>query len=186
MNERAKIILDFWFIETTQEDHFKKNDEFDNIIYQKFIDDYEKAANNEYEEWINDARTCLALIIILDQFSRNLFRNDRKSYQLDNKARLILNEAINKNYLDQLSITEKHYMLLPLLHSEDIKDHIQAQKLLKTHLKNHPRYQDVKKAWDRHTYIIKRFRRYPHRNNILGRKTTNDEEKFLATPNSSF
>ena len=186
MNERAKKILDFWFIETSPESHFKKNNEFDNKINEKFLNDYDKAANSEYDDWQNESESCLALIIIFDQFSRNLFRNNKKSFKFDNKARLITNEGIRRGYLKYLSEIKRHCMLLPLLHSEDISDHVYAQNLCEIHLKKHPQYQDIKKAWDRHTYIINKFGRYPHRNETLGRRSTKEEKIFLSEPNSSF
>ena len=85
MNERAKTILNFWFKETTHKERFKKNEAFDAKIRNRFFKDYQKAANNEYDNWQNNTKECLALIILLDQFSRNLFRNNGKAFALDNK-----------------------------------------------------------------------------------------------------
>jgi len=76
--------------------------------------------------------------------------------------------------------------LLPLIHSEDISDHIFGHKLIETYLKKHKKYKLIKKAWDDHTIPIKKFGRYPHRNNILGRKSTPKEEIFLKQPNSAW
>ena len=80
INERAKAILEFCFIKTPLEQWFKKDDEFDNILKSSFMDDYIKAINNEYDNWRNDAEECVALIILLDQLSRNFFRNNSKAY----------------------------------------------------------------------------------------------------------
>ena len=86
MNERAKIILHFWFSESSMDERFSYNEEFDKKIKEKFFLDYQKAINNKYDEWQNHAKECLALIIMLDQFSRNLFRNNSKAFAMDTKA----------------------------------------------------------------------------------------------------
>jgi uncharacterized protein (DUF924 family) len=93
---------------------------------------------------------------------------------------------VDRGYLEDINLDQKHFMLLPLLHSEDISDHVYAQNLCDAHLKNHPQFIDIKKAWDDHTYVIKKFGRYPHRNKILGRTSTPEEELFLQKPNSSW
>ena len=85
MIERAKAILNFWFKDTTTEEHFKRNDDFDKKIRNLFENDYQKAINNELEDWQDDPKTCLALIILLDQFSRNLFRDSSKAFAYDKK-----------------------------------------------------------------------------------------------------
>ena len=92
INERAKAILEFCFIKTPLEQWFKKDDEFDNILKSTFMDDYIKAINNEYDNWRNDAEECVALIILLDQLSRNFFRNNSKAYDQDSKCVLIVKE----------------------------------------------------------------------------------------------
>ena len=186
MNKRAKTILDFWFVESSPEDHFKKNESFDKKIRNLFKNDYQKAINNEFEDWQDNPRSCLALIIILDQFSRNLNRDKEEAYYYDNKARLIVNKAIDRGDLEKISINEKFFLVLPLIHSENINDHIFAHNLCDTYLKSHPKYENIKKQFNYHTVAIKKFRRYPHRNKILGRKSTNAEKEFLNKPNSSW
>ena len=186
MKERVKAILDFWFVESSPEELFKRSKDFDQKIRDHFMSDYEKAIDNQYEDWQNDPESCVALIILLDQFSRNLFRDDKQAFAQDYKARLITNEAVDRGYLEDINLDQKHFMLLPLLHSEDISDHVYAQNLCDAYLKNHPQFIEIKKAWDDHTYAIKKFGRYPHRNTILGRNSTPEEEMFLQQPNSSW
>ena len=186
MDERAKAILDFWFIESTSQEHFKQNDDFDKIIRKNFKNDYEKATNNELEDWQDDPKTCLALVILLDQFSRNLFRNNISSFKHDKKTRLIVNEAVDRGDLEKLNNNERFFLILPLIHSEDISDHIFAHKLSESFLKSHPEIDNIKKQFDYHTIPIKKFGRYPHRNKILGRESTKEEKEFLANPNSSW
>jgi len=186
MNERAKAILDFWFVESSPKDHFKRSDNFDKKIKDHFESDYLKAIKNELEEWQDNHQSCLALIILLDQFSRNLHRDSPKAFAYDNKTRLIVNEAIDRGDLEKLALNQRLFLLLPLIHSEEISDHIFANKLGQTYLKDHPQYDNIKKSWDDHTKVIKKFNRYPHRNKILNRKTTGDEQRFLEGPNSSW
>ena len=186
INERAKAILEFCFIKTPLEQWFKKDDEFDKILKSTFMKDYIKAINNEYDDWKNNTEECVALIILLDQLSRNYFRNNSKAYDQDTKCVLIVKEAISKKYLDNLDDDKIHFLLLPLIHSEDISDHELGHKLVDKYLNNHPEYSKIKKAWVDHTVAIKKFGRYPHRNNILNRKTTNEEKLFLKQPNSSW
>ena len=186
MNERVTVILNFWFVEASPEDLFKRNEIFDQKIRSKFFTDYQKALENKCDDWQNLPESCLALIILLDQFSRNLFRDDKKAFDQDYKARLISNNAIARGYLEKLKISQKVFMLLPLLHSEDINDHDYVHSLCDTYLKDHFQFEMIKKIWNDHTKTIKKFGRYPHRNQILGRSSTKEEELFLQQPNSSW
>ena len=186
MNERAKAILDFWFIQSSMEDWFKKNDKYDEKIKKLFFKDLLKTINNEYDEWQDNAEECIALVILLDQFSRNLFRNSEKAFAQDYKTRLIVNEAVDRGYLEELSQHKIHFLLMPLIHSEDISDHIFGHKLIDTYLKSFEHYDKIKKAWNDHSIPIKKFGWYPHRNSILNRKSTVEEKVFLKQPNSSW
>ena len=186
MNERVKKILDFWFIKSSMEDWFKKDNKYDENIRKLFLKDLQKAINNEYEAWQDSAEECVALVILLDQFSRNLFRNNAKTFAQDYKTRLIVNEAIDRGYLEELDHNKIHFLLMPLIHSEDISDHIFGHKLIDAYLKSFEHFDKVKKAWDDHTIPIKKFGRYPHRNILLNRKSTPEEEEFLKQPNSSW
>ena len=186
INERAKAILDFCFIETARDQWFKKDENFDSKLNKLFKNDFEKAVNNEYDEWQDNPEECVALVLLLDQLSRNFYRNDEKAYKQDYKSRLIVNEAIDRGYLEELEKDKIHFLLLPLIHSEDLSDHIFGHKLVDTYLKDHIEYNKIKKTWDDHTTAIKKFGRYPHRNKILGRKSTEEENNFLKQPNSSW
>jgi len=179
-------ILDFWFKESSSKDHWAKNDEYDQKIRNRFLQDVEKAINNEYDDWQDEAKSSLALIILLDQFSRNLFRNNPKSFSQDTKARLLVIEGVDRQYLEELNMSERLFYLLPLIHSEEMQDHIFVQQLGEVFLKEHPNYEGIKKSWDDHTRVIKQFGRYPHRNKILNRKSTPEEIEFLSGPNSSW
>ena len=186
MNERAKDILNFWFKEVTFKEKFKRNNNFDNKIRKLFENDYNKAIDNELEDWQDKPKTCLALIILLDQFSRNLFRDDPRTFDYDDKTRLIVNEAVDRGDLEDLNNEERFFLILPLIHSEDIGDHIFAHKLCATFLKTHPQFEEIKKQFNYHTIPIKEFGRYPHRNKILNRESTIEEINFLSTENSAW
>ena len=183
---KAQNILDFWFNESLPEELFRQKNSFDKKIRDRFFNDYKKAIINEYDEWQDNPKTCLALIILLDQFSRNLFRNDEKAFEQDYKCRLIVNEAIDRGDLEKLDINEKLFILLPLLHSEEISDHIYVHNLYNVHLKNHPQATLIKDSWKNHTDVLKKFKRYPHRNKVLQRQSTRKEIEFLNQSNSSW
>ena len=186
MSPRAQVILDFWFKETPSEKRFKKDLKFDQLIREKFLNDYDKAIQNEYDDWQDTPMGTLALIILFDQFSRNMFREDKKSFEQDTKARLIVSDAVHAGFLDGMDQSQRFFMLLPLIHSEEIHDHEMAYFLLNKYLKEHPDLIDIKKYWQDHTKAIKRFHRYPHRNKILGRESTKQEIEFLKGTNSSW
>tara|TARA_B110001450_G_C17488322_1_gene427212 strand:- start:242 stop:802 length:561 start_codon:yes stop_codon:yes gene_type:complete len=186
MHIRAQEILDFWFKETTPKKRFQKHKDFDQLIKDKFLKDYELASVNEYDDWQDSALGCLALVIIFDQFSRNMFREDKRAFEQDHKTRLIVNDAVYAGFLDRMDDSQRFFMLLPLIHSEEITDHEMAYYLSDKYLKDYPGLLDIKKFWKDHTAAIKKFHRYPHRNKILGRKSTAEEIEFLNQPNSSW
>lgn len=178
-NNRAQNILDFWFKETSFESKFKKDDNFDKLIKENFLKDFEYARSDKYDDWQDEPQSCLALIIILDQFSRNLYRNSEKAYEQDIKSRLVLNEAVYAGFIEKIDLDQRLFMLLPLIHSEEIIDHERAYMLLNLYMVNHSKIELIKKFWVEHTNVIKKFNRYPHRNKILKRESTNEEIKFL-------
>ena len=186
MCKKINNILNFWFIETSAEQKFKKDLKFDQIVKDRFLNDYEFASQNKLDEWQNTDKGCLALIILLDQFSRNLFRESKKAYEQDEKARSVLIKIIKNNFLDKMNESERLFALLPLIHSENILDHEKAYVLMNKYLKNHPELEKIKKFWVDYTAAIKRFGRYPHRNKILNRKSSDAEIEFLKSPNSSW
>ena len=184
--DKYQEILNFWFEESSSKDHWAKNNEYDQKIRERFLDDLEKAIRNEYDDWQDEAKSSLALVILLDQFSRNLYREDPKSYSQDTKARLLVTEGVDRQYLDELDVSERLFYLLPLIHSEDLQDHSYVNQLGDVFLKENPNYENIKKSWGDHMVVIKKFGRYPHRNKILNRKSTPEEIEFLKEPNSSW
>jgi len=186
MNLKVNKILDFWFIETSAEQKFKKDLKFDQIIKDKFLNDHELASQNKLDKWQSTDRGCLALIILLDQFSRNLFRESKKSFEQDEKSRSVLHKIVENNFLDTMNESERLFALLPFIHSENILDHKKAYVLMEKYLSNHSELDKIKKFWLDHTTAIKKFGRYPHRNKVLNRVSSVDEIDFLNSPNSSW
>jgi len=182
----AQKIINFWFKETSTKKKFQKNRDFDQLIREKFLIDYENASANEYDEWQDSPLGSLALVLLFDQFSRNIFREDKKAFEKDHKARLIVNDSVYSGFLDELDLSQKVFMILPLIHSEEITDHDMAYYLLDKYLKDHPNLIDIKKFWKDHTLVIRKFHRYPHRNKLLFRQSTAEELEFLNQPNSSW
>ena len=186
MKLKIEKILHFWFVETPDEKKFQKDLKFDQVIKNRFLNDYELARQNKLNDWQETARGCLALIILLDQFSRNLFRENGKAFEQDEKSRSVTLKIITNNFLDKMNESERLFALLPLIHSESISDHNKAYELMEKYLKNHSDLEKIKKFWVDHTAVIKRFGRYPHRNEVLNRVSSDDEVKFLNSPNSSW
>ena len=186
MNKKAKEIIDFWFKETPPKKRFQKHKDFDELIKKFFLKDYELASSNEYDDWQDSPLGSLALVILFDQFSRNMFRDEPKAFNQDHKARLIVNDSVYAGFLDEMDQDQRLFMILPLIHSEEITDHDMAYYLLGKFLKDHSGLISIKKSWKEHTLVIKKFHRYPHRNLVLDRKSTPEEIEFLAQPNSSW
>ena len=186
MHTRTKKILDFGFKDTPPKKKFQKHKDFDELIKKNFLKDYELASINEYDDWQDSPLGSLALIILFDQFSRNMFTDESKAFNQDHKARLIVNDSVYAGFLDKMDQDQRLIMILPLIHSEEVTDHDMAYYLLDKYLKDHPDLISIQKFWKDHTLAIKKFHRYPHRNLVLDRKSTPEEIEFLAQPNSSW
>ena len=186
MNERAKTILNFWFIQTSQKEKFGHNEDFDKKIRDNFFEDYKKAIKDKYDFWQNSAEECLALIVLLDQFSRNLFRNDPKAFAMDDKSRQIAKTAIKNGYHEKLSKDQIIFIFLPFMHSEELDDQIYCRKLIDTYLKDHPSYKEAKKFSQLHHDIIYKFLRFPYRNKVLNRENTIKENEYLNSTYHDF
>lgn len=177
----ARAVLDFWFKESGPEKWFVKDEAFDGEIRDRFGTVYRRAYDGDVDDWIETAEGCLALVIVLDQFPRNLFRDDPRAFATDARARILLQNALDKEFDKALDARQRQFLYLPLQHSEDRRDQELSVKLNAT-LGN----EDVLKYAQAHKDIIDRFGRFPHRNTILGRESTTEETEFLTQPGSSF
>lgn len=184
---RAEEILDFWFGDAGEfrEAWFRRDDEFDREIHDRFREDYEKAAAGELDDWKSSPRGTLALILLLDQFPRNLFRDDPRSYATDEKAREIADHAVSTGLDRGVQPLERTFLYLPFEHSEDVKDQRRSVELFLA-LDRELETPDILDYAVRHREVIERFGRFPHRNEVLGRDSTPEEEAFLGEQGSPF
>ncbi|MCK4101920.1 DUF924 family protein [Acinetobacter radioresistens] len=174
-------ILDFWFNPEHQSLWFSKSDTFDQKIRQNFSKVHAQAVQAELWSWRKTADGRLAEIIVLDQFSRNLYRDQPLAFAQDGLALALAQEAISLNLDAQLNPEQRSFLYMPFMHSESKMMHEFALKLFQR--LGNPVNLDYEK---RHKKIIERFWRYPHRNKILGRESTPEELEFLDQPGSSF
>ena len=174
-------ILDFWFSAETQPFWFAKSDAFDQSLESRFGDVLIQAAKAELWSWRKSPEGRLAEIIVLDQFSRNIYRDTPQAFAQDSLALALSQEAISLDLDKQLSPEQRTFLYMPFMHSESQLIHEFALKLFQR-LGNPINLEFEKK----HKVIIDEFGRYPHRNDILGRESTEAEKHFLTQPNSSF
>lgn len=181
-------ILDFWFLPEDHENYgskrpewFQKSDEFDQEIIQQFLGVFEQAEQGHLLTWTENAKGCMALLLLFDQFTRNMFRNDPRSFSADGKARAIARHMLEKGFFEELPPIMKKFAALPFEHSESLDD----QKLSMELFQKFGDEDDILYA-QRHFDIIERFGRFPHRNEVLNRSSTDEELAFLKQPNSSF
>lgn len=177
----AEAVLDFWFRESEPEKWFKKNDAFDETVKARFAALYKRAAAGACDGWQDSPLGCLALIVVLDQFPRNMFRGDARCFATDGAALAALRHALDNGFDAVLSVPEKQFLYLPLQHSEEAAD-----QALSVTLNAATGDADLVKWAEAHKTIIDRFGRFPHRNEILGRESTPDEAEFLKEKGSSF
>ena len=177
----AADILNFWFVETTPEFWFKKDDDFDATIEDRFGKAVTKALAARFDHWANDANGCLALILMLDQFTRNMFRHSARAFSGDEMALALSLRCVERKYLDAGKPFYCQFMLMPMMHSEDIGIQDMSLPLFEKYTSKLTYEYAVK-----HRDIIARFGRFPHRNAMLGRPSSRDEEQFLTQPGSSF
>ena len=181
MNQSYEDVFKFWFGELKPADWFKKDDTLDNKIRDRFQVTHNKATSCELHPWRTKAQGALCEIIVLDQFSRNIYRGSAKSFAADPLALALAQEAIRRDLHQKLTPTEQSFMFMPFMHSESLVIHEQAVALFSgASLENNLKFELM------HKKIIERFGRYPHRNEILGRKSTAAEIEFLNEPGSSF
>jgi uncharacterized protein (DUF924 family) len=174
-------VLDFWFSELGSDKWFAKSDALDAQIGASFLATHRAAAAGELASWRGDALGRLAEIIVLDQFSRNLFRDDARAFAADPMALALAQEAIAQGFDQQLSVVQRAFLYMPFMHSESLLIHEQAVQLFSVEgLENNLNFEHKHKA------IIDRFGRYPHRNEVLGRVSTEAELAFLQEAGSPF
>lgn len=172
MLDRARDVVNFWR-SVGKDGWFAKNDEVDRLFKEQFYDLHFAAARRELEHWIEDPDGALALVLLLDQFPRNVFRNTGHMFATDPLACHYARRIIESGCVEQVDPELRLFICLPFVHSEALSDQDYALGLYRRHASD-------SLDWARHhRSIIERFGRFPHRNACLGRATTPEEQAFL-------
>jgi uncharacterized protein (DUF924 family) len=174
-------ILKYWFETLKPRDWFRRDEMIDNKITARFAHIYEQLKSGVPGSWLASPEGYLAAILVLDQFPRNMFRDNRHAFLTDPAALALARDAIAKGYDMKLPPEQRAFLYMPFQHAEDLDDQARSIELF-TKLGN-PLNLDFAL---RHQAIIERFGRFPHRNELLGRKSTPEELAFLQEPGSSF
>ena len=186
-------ILAFWFGLPGEPEYgqprsawFRKDAGFDDEIRGRFLPAVDAALAGELTAWADDRQGLLALLILLDQFPRNLFRGEAKAFAGDPQARRLAETTLANGWDKDLSAVEKLFVYLPFEHSESLADQERSVALFSALAAGHPGCDGfLDYAW-RHHEVIARFGRFPHRNAALGRPSTPEEASYLAQPGSGF
>ncbi|HEY4998007.1 MAG TPA: DUF924 family protein [Usitatibacter sp.] len=181
-------ILDFWFGAApgkARPEWFRKDEGFDSEIRRLFGAAHAAASSGELEGWRAEPRPLLALVVVLDQFSRNLHRADARAFAQDAHALACAREALERG--DDLALlpVERQFLYMPFEHSEELADQDRAVELMGS-LEAFDETRGLAEWAERHRVIIRRFGRFPHRNAALGRASTSEEAAFLTQPGSAF
>ncbi|NWF35244.1 DUF924 family protein [Mariprofundus sp. KV] len=177
----ALDVLQFWFAELEPRQWWVKDEALDREIAERFGELHSDAAAGKLYQWREDANGRLAEVIILDQFSRNIWRDRPEAFACDGMALVLAQEAVRIGADQEFDAPEKAFFYMPYMHSESMAIHSQAVKLF-----DQPGVEFNLEFELKHKMIIDRFGRYPHRNAVLGRESTPEELRFLKQPDSSF
>lgn len=192
MKNDIKTVLEFWFGQpgdaewaTMREAWFTKSDDFDQECHDVCLSLHERAAGGKLEEWAEASDGALALIILLDQMPRNMFRGTPRMYATDPKARALAEMIDARDFKRDYTDVQSLFSDLPFEHAENLDDQVRHVAYVEKDYHG-PQRETCLKAALRHHEIVERFGRFPHRNDILGRETTPEEADFLKEPMSSF
>lgn len=171
------MVIDFWFSAEVERLWFNSTPELDKEILERFQQAWRSAAAGELDDWCDSATGALALVIILDQFALNMFRNQAAAFETEQQAVATAKQAIDNGLDRELSGSQLAFLYMPLMHSEQMSDQDLCVKLYeKARLKANEKFAR------HHREIVRRFGRFPHRNAILGRKSSTEEIAYLESP----
>jgi uncharacterized protein (DUF924 family) len=184
-------ILDFWFSERVRPLWFEKNQAFDDEIRRRFAATVDAACDGKLDDWTGTPESALALVLPLDQFTRNIHRGMPRAFAGDAKARAVAGRALDRGFDRRLPLDYRMFFFMPFEHSEDAADQARSMALFRAWVEAHDGEARARAAEflpyaRRHQEVILRFGRFPHRNAILGRVSTPEELAFLTEPNASF
>lgn len=175
-------VLDFWFEDLSSDAWFAKDDAVDAAVAARLRHMHERAAAGEFDGWAETADGALALVLLLDQVPRNLYRNDPQAFATDGKALAVARDAVDRGLDRDLDEKQRSFLYMPFQHCEDLAVQEESLSLFSERIGD----EKARRFARRHHEIIARFGRFPHRNAVLGRKTTPEEAAFLEEPESSF
>ncbi|MEC9484140.1 MAG: DUF924 family protein [Halomonas sp.] len=181
MAETAQTVLHFWFEKLTPRQWFAKDEALDRQIAELFSTTLQAAVAGELWLWRRSPQGRLAEILVLDQFPRNIHRGRAQAFAHDPQALVLAQEAVAAGADQHLEVRQRAFLYMPYMHSESLRIHEEALRLF-----DQPGLEDNLDYEHRHRAILARFGRYPHRNAILGRASSEDELDFLAQPGSAF
>jgi uncharacterized protein (DUF924 family) len=184
-------VLEFWFSEQSRPLWFEQNAAFDEEIRARFGATVAAAGAGDLDYWVRAVDSSLALVLLLDQFPRNIHRGTLRAFSSDARARTIAGTAIDRGFDRRAPLDRRFFFYLPFEHAEDPKDQARSVTLFRRWAEEHrgvarERALEQMKYVLRHQEIVARFGRFPHRNAVLGRESTPEEMAFLQEPNSSF
>ena len=184
--DRAEALLDFWFGpegDPNREQHreiwFRATEEFDAALRREFLADYEAGTAGALQSWETSAEGALALVLLLDQVPRNIFRGTPRAYATDPAARAAADRALERGFDQRVPPAWRIFFYMPFHHSEDIADQRRSAALFNTLPRNPDRRGSLRRYGHPYLEVIERFGRFPHRNATLGRISTPEEEVFL-------
>jgi uncharacterized protein (DUF924 family) len=175
MSMNAEDILNFWFYEVGRERWFTDDRTLDQQIRERFLPLYEQAAEGKLEAWEATPEGVLALLLLLDEFPRRMFRGSRRAFETDEQAIELARNSIIKHFDDRIDRQFKLFFYLPFLNSESMGD----QRLALFYIRERTKEAEWLDRAEQHFHTIQRFGRFPQRNPILGRELTADEAEFL-------
>ena len=180
--EQATDVLEFWFVQSRPRQWFAKDPDFDALLHQRFLGLTPRAIAGELDAWKAEPTGGLALVLLLDQFPRQIWRDTAMAFAGDSQAQAESLQAVERGWLEaEPEQARRQFWLMPLMHSEDLSVQESALPLFERF--SDPRTADFAR---RHREVIARFGRFPHRNTVLGRESSAEELAFLQTPGSRF
>ncbi len=167
-------IIDFWFSTDVQKRWFNSTPEFDRLLSERFLGAWEQASQGELDHWMQTAEGCLALVIILDQFPLNMFRDSARGYSTEARSREVAHAALEQGFDKSLAPEQRAFLYMPFMHSEALSDQQLALQLFAQ-----PGFERNYRFARHHHGIIEKFGRFPHRNEALGRRSSAAELEYL-------
>jgi uncharacterized protein (DUF924 family) len=167
-------LIDFWFSDEVKKYWFKSTKAFDKQLVDSYADTWEQAKKGALDDWQRTAAGSLALVIVLDQFPLNMFRGTAKSFSTEALSRTVARGAIEKDFDKELPTNQKSFIYMPFMHSEDLDDQTSGVEYF-----NQPGLENNFRFAKHHFDIVERFGRFPHRNEVLGRKSSEAEIIYL-------